>query len=449
MRWILIAIFIVFTGVIEAADDSRVAVPDVGAQGKAKKVITSLFDDLIKDAKTPAQRISLAERMFAEARISTDSSSSIRYMMFLAAREHAIAALNHEVALRIVAETAKRFRIDELKERAAVLEAIGRSPKSDAAKLLGVVTNHIESAISEENFHVASQLSRTGVALSRRTRDVNLQKKQLTLSNDIRRIQQMHARLATAFHVIDEEPDDPLANKVIGEYACFVRGDWATGLPSLAKSNDARLNSIAKAEVAGPESADQQAEIGKMWADYAKREKGMIRSNIQQRAARWYRLALPRLDGLARKTVEVRLKELNEIAAVTVRPSAVSRLEIEVLIDGHDELHLTRKTLWWVSKGDAKPGLHRGTPQPTTVNGKAWQPKWRKAGARGADRTEPLAINLKKLDFRIKVISITNKRGQTGIAKRSPIKLRHEKEKLVVSIPDPQGGSMWYRFMLY
>ncbi|MBI3877243.1 MAG: hypothetical protein HY300_15015, partial [Verrucomicrobia bacterium] len=40
-------------------------------------------------------------------------------------------------------------------------------------------------------------------------------------------------------------PDDPGANLAVGQFLCFVKGDWESGLPLLAKSDDNVLKTLA------------------------------------------------------------------------------------------------------------------------------------------------------------------------------------------------------------
>ena len=54
------------------------------------------------------------------------------------------------------------------------------------------------------------------------------------------------------------DPFDPAACKVAGEFLCFHKGQWSSGLPLLAAGDDETLARLAKTELAGPEDPDGQ-----------------------------------------------------------------------------------------------------------------------------------------------------------------------------------------------
>ena len=52
-----------------------------------------------------------------------------------------------------------------------------------------------------------------------------------------------------AVKALAANPDDPAANAAVGRYHCLRRGDWARGLPLLAKGNNPKLKAAADADL--------------------------------------------------------------------------------------------------------------------------------------------------------------------------------------------------------
>lgn len=60
-------------------------------------------------------------------------------------------------------------------------------------------------------------------------------------------------------------PDDPEANTLMGQFYCFVRDDWARGLPLLAKGADAFLKALAELELTNSAKGEDKVVIGNGW----------------------------------------------------------------------------------------------------------------------------------------------------------------------------------------
>ncbi len=124
-------------------------------------------------------------------------------------------------------------------------------------------------------------------------------------------------------------PREPAANLTAGRYQCFVKGDWAWGVPMLALGSDKALKDAALMELREANSAEQQAAIGDAWWDAAETRQGEERNMLRLRAGFWYRQAEPKLaGGLAGLKIKQRLAEVEklgrEIPTATSEPTAPS-----------------------------------------------------------------------------------------------------------------------------
>jgi hypothetical protein len=121
----------------------------------------------------------------------------------------------------------------------------------------------------------------------------------------------------------------------VGKYRCFFKNDWKNGLLNLALGSDDQLKALAETENAGPADAAEQAKLADGWWELADKLTGIARHNVQLHAARWYRSALPELEGLELAKAESRIKVVTPAApAETTRPAARSKLVIKRAIYG-------------------------------------------------------------------------------------------------------------------
>ena len=98
----------------------------------------------------------------------------------------------------------------------------------------------------------------------------------------------------------------------MGQYRCFLVGDWQRGLPRLAAGSDAKLKALAEAELAKPTTGESYVNLGDGWWDAASQAPAAHQANMQHRSAHWYRQALPSLKGFSKVRIENRLRELPE-----------------------------------------------------------------------------------------------------------------------------------------
>ncbi len=133
---------------------------------------------------------------------------------------------------------------------------------------------------------------------------------------------------------------------------------------------------------------------------------------------------------------------------VGAKTKTATNFTVEALIDGNSELHITKEGLYWMVPGsEAKPGLHEGAKEPTYVNGSRWRPKWRVDGDRGPDTSDIYPFQINSLDLVVETENVSQKRNGKN-EKRSAINSKMKGENFVVTIPDPEGGSRWYKLRI-
>ena len=125
------------------------------------------------------------------------------------------------------------------------------------------------------------------------------------------------AGLALLFHNLISRDNAELAPKtstpeddlVAGKRLCFVENKWDEGLPLLVRGSDAELKRLAAAELKEDATPQQRLKLGDRWWDFAGNAVGLEWKAAQQRAAFWYRQAVP-ARGPRRAEIEKRLKDM-------------------------------------------------------------------------------------------------------------------------------------------
>jgi hypothetical protein len=123
---------------------------------------------------------------------------------------------------------------------------------------------------------------------------------------------EVHKAIQTSLEKLKDAPDDPEANLKVGRYHCFLRNEWTAGLPLLVKGSDKALAELAALDLANPQEAAEQLQVGDKWHEMA--QKGPIneRAALEGRAFKWYQSASPNLTGLVKSKVDKRLEEMEK-----------------------------------------------------------------------------------------------------------------------------------------
>jgi hypothetical protein len=119
------------------------------------------------------------------------------------------------------------------------------------------------------------------------------------------------------------KPGDPAASLVLGRFLCLARGEWAKGLPLLAKGSDMALKALADRDLAGATTRENMLALGDAWREYGKAQSvASAQRRAEQRAEHWYLAALNDSKGLARAVV---MKRLTAAPAGVSFPKLASR----------------------------------------------------------------------------------------------------------------------------
>jgi len=303
----------------------KAAVPDEAARAKALALVAELYEKPWKEARTSAQKTALAEKMIEAAGRSSDDPLG-RFVLLRVARDIAAEAGDAATALRAVDRLDAEFRIDAADMKiAAVLEAAGSAVTVDHHRAIaGETFALVQAAVAKDQYDTAGRLIDAAQSAARKLRDGEAVRAYADLSRDVERIALAYKRTEPHRKTLQQKPTDPEANLAVGRFLCFDKGDWGRGIAMLALGSDEGLAALAKQEVGGPKTAQEQVAVADRWWDRAENADEAAGVQMRLHAGSWYERALPGLpESLVRQKVEARLATLKKPGrAVAIAPPA-------------------------------------------------------------------------------------------------------------------------------
>lgn len=266
----------------------------------------SIADDLAA-AKTPAKREKLAKKLLQMAADSgTDKAS--RFVLLRKAAEMAAALGEGQLAVDAMSGLEAMVQ-DPSPTWNSVFAAIDiRHPIQDPTLLTNKLISLIRRAIGKDDYDTAIKDCNLLFAIGREDKDISLQGAARTMIAETNLAKEEWKRIAPDREKLKQDPNDEKANRAVGRYLVFFKGDFDGGLPLLAASNDKSLTAVAKADLKQKKSAEEMVGVGDSWLSVGKSV--APRTASQERAAYWYRRARTLTDIGERSRIDAKLEPL-------------------------------------------------------------------------------------------------------------------------------------------
>lgn len=426
----------------------RSPVPDAAGLTDATRRANSAFSDVLRQAQNAAGRTEAAKTIYKSA--VEETNSALRYSMLLLARNTAARAGNTDLTFEICDTMSALYEIEslKLKSEAAAMLVAAFDAEYQRQEFVDKVSVMVEASASND-FSSAASLLRLASAQSRIVNGSSMEAYWASRVREIQEAQTAYTDASKALQKVAGPDADAESRLKAGRYLCFYQGDWTKGLPLLADSGDDALKKLAQQEIAAA-TDDAKMSMADAWWNYSEQVSGVARRNIRSHAAVTYEAALPTLSGLAKAQST---KRVDEVKSALAMPAAqeMRTVTVEGLIDGDSELHIRTNGLQWVQKSGSasKPGRHGNQNEPTFVNGRQWLPKWGKPSATGADQSDLFPLKLTpEAKYLVEVVAIGSRRGANTLEGRDEIQVATRDGVGVITIPDGQTGSKWYRLKL-
>ena len=297
------------TPTIAVVQEPATPIPDKEQLREMVKQIRQLFPEQYANRSDNGKR-NLADLLLKQG-LETKDDPVARYALLSESLELAQKIGEGRTAWAATDEIVEAYEVDEFQFRCDVLRELGKTLEDPEE--FSALTGHCQKLIDQE---VALDQYETAVAKSRKLLAVAKKGANEStidfLDDSVKRIR----KLATAYTAIEDQiaivkkqPDNQVANQATGEFYCFVKNDFPTGLAYLAKGNLEPTQTIAAKEI----QSEGNLEIADAWWDLAEtmpKESAAIKAH----AAEIYSEIESTLNGLTQKRVQARLEEI-QVAA--------------------------------------------------------------------------------------------------------------------------------------
>ncbi|MFH1264311.1 MAG: hypothetical protein ABIK89_01190 [Planctomycetota bacterium] len=406
----------------------RLPVPDAASQAKSLQAVRSLYGEEFEQATSPLQKARIAEKLFDQA-LATQQDPTGRYVLLNVAMRVGVEAGDISAAFRAIEEMARSYEIDGRKLKSTVLADMARPTKTRTENRAFAATAlaAINGVIADDDYETAQRLAELALPAAQKARDGTLVRQIRAKTKEIEEGAEAYQAFQNVLATLKEKPDDPAASLAAGCHYCFRKGDWERGIPLLAHGDNADLKAVAQRELAGVPVATDMVKTAEIWYDLAQREPGVRKAAMLDRAAHWYRRALPKLSGLTELQARKRMEEIGR-SSVLVGDDVVN-LHIAVDIDGSDTVQFHRAFAKWTH--------HTwGWPKEVTINEFSWSPKQMPT----LQYIGEFSKTMKYADFSSAELEKIKGRGQVTLKKAA--------DYIEVNFDDGAGGSDSYEVIV-
>lgn len=306
--------------------DKRHPLPTDDEQQNGLAAAKEVYGNAFKAAKTTDQKRVLAEKVIKKASESKDDPIG-QYVLLRLARDIAVSGGELDLAMNAAEQIGSKYRVDpyQTKLEAMLLASKHVSTLKQRTSLAGHAFRLVPEAVACDDFDNAKRLC----GMARQIRDRELVQRATACSKELNQIAAAFAEAQPSIAKLKETPTDPQANSVAGRYQCFVKGNWAQGLPMLAQGNDEKVKLLASKELEG--TMGKEVALADQWWMASETMDGRERDVVQLHATDLYRKALSQLTGLEKSRIEKRLAEMKTSIVLTAEGEAKSETLVSSL----------------------------------------------------------------------------------------------------------------------
>jgi len=293
------------------AGDTKKAIPAADAIAAAEKLVKDVFKDEYVRTDDASKR-AFAQKLLENAR-STNDDEAARYVLFLEAIELAGQVGDLNRAFNAADELAAEFAVNGSKLKAPAIEKAAASVSASEAKgLVELALSTVYDAVAADDYDSAARIIKAVDSAARKSKNLSVFSRSRGLAEDLDKLKSRYQKAQAAIATLESNPDDAEANLLAGKHLCFVKGEWNRGLSMLVKGSDASLRVLARQEMEIKDANTERLALADGWYELAAAE--ILKTQLQLRAYRWYKAALPDATGLSKAKVDKRLAELENVA---------------------------------------------------------------------------------------------------------------------------------------
>ncbi len=298
----------------EETQTKRHAIPDKSEQREKLSVIRDLFADQYKD-RSLAGQTKLADDLLETARQTQDDPVG-QFVLFSEALQVAIESGNVPAACQSSAQLIRRFVVESTEVRTDLIEAISKTLKKpeDWDQLKTEINSWIAEQIETNEFKSAEQLLGSLNKGARRTNDTFLVETTLSRIKALKGMARQFSSVKSHLKKLELAPDDATANQAVGEFRCFWKQDFETGLANLAKGTDQQLQALATTELKGFSDNADRIRAANQWWTIGESLRGDQSQSAIAHAVDLYRASVEEAQGVDKKQIESRISQFEAMA---------------------------------------------------------------------------------------------------------------------------------------
>ena len=258
--------------------------PDQAQLQAMRGKVLKIFQKEFADAKTPQAKLALAAKLDSQADASKGDPGE-RFALWRMAAEKAIEAGDASAAIDILEKIDAQFDGDTEAIKYEILSAgaaRATSTPEGARNLCETAMKLALAGIDREDYDAASRYAKLATGSLRRVKDPQFSREVVVHDREIEHLRTRYSAVTKAMETLKGEPDNAAANLTVGQWRCFVKGDWEKGLPYLAKGSREDLAQLARQELAKPAAAAEQTAVGDGWWALAEKDRTETKAELSR-----------------------------------------------------------------------------------------------------------------------------------------------------------------------
>ncbi len=330
---------------------ARVPLPPNDEVERIQGEIRANLKSRLSDAR-PAAKAALAKQLIQESATTSDSARELADLRV--ASSLAKEAADYPLAMLGCDKMAERFNLDAI---AMKTELLTNRPSniagSEAASLAEVAVATGFDALGVDDYEHGRSLADLAKSNAIAAGNSRLQQQADFLGGEIGRCGTAFSQTSKYRDALRKNPGDPEANLAVGQFLCFVKNDWQTGLPMMAHGNDDRLKRVLDVEInKKPERVNDLVAAGDLWWSLGADTTNETKGDFQRRARYWYRKAVGRVRNAADKE-ELKRKFADRL---NIFPPASAEIHLYCRVAGTDRILFTSDETRWTSGRPSQSG---------------------------------------------------------------------------------------------
>ena len=314
----------------------RLPVPDKQQQAAKSKLVRELFDEQYAD-RTDQGRAALTKLLIKQGNETNDDDAG-RFVLYQEALELAEKTGDAQSAWTAVNAIVENYEMDTFEAKVDVLREVSKK-FDDETTFAGFVADCralIQTDVDLDRYDVAMKNSRSLLAVARKGADKTTVNDITDFVARIKTLNKGFAEIEDQLAILDDQPNNKLANQAAGEFYGFIKGDVDKALRFLSLGNDATTSKLGRLTLNRDLEGAKAISLADQWADYG-REHATAEEFSYKIAGNIYRSNLESTSGLERKRIEAAISEIeNDLAANSAQSAGISIADIQWQVNWED-----------------------------------------------------------------------------------------------------------------